>query len=240
MLIEVCANSLQSAINAEAAGADRIELCSELGVGGITPSHGLIKMVKEKIKLPVHVLVRPRSGHFTYSKTEFEVMKQDVECCKEIGVEGIVSGVLHTDFSVDVKRTKELVDMANPLKFVFHRAFDWVSDPGEAIKQLQAIGVDAVLSSGQETTAGDGLKKLRAWQAFAKNMTLMAGGGIHPDNAKKFKAAGLRALHLSGTSFGEAISLKGKIPMNSQKHLNETKVAVTNAAMLRQVIQSVK
>ncbi|UJH68401.1 copper homeostasis protein CutC [Allomuricauda sp. SCSIO 65647] len=240
MLIEVCANSLQSAINAEAAGADRIELCSELGVGGITPSYGLIKKVKEKVRIPVHVLVRPRSGHFTYTKTEFEVMGQDIEFCKELGVEGIVSGVLNKDFSVDVQRTKELVDLARPLKFVFHRAFDWVSNPEEAIKQLEATGVDTVLSSGQEATADKGLKKLRSWQGSTKNMTLMAGGGIHPDNAKKFKVAGLRALHLSGSSFGEAISIKDKISMNSQKHLNETQVAVTNVQTVRQIVQALK
>src|SRR5690606_17195590 len=109
MLVEVCANSLDSAWNAQRAGADRIELCSELGVGGITPSFGLIKMVKQQLDIPVHVLIRPRSGHFMYSDMEFEVMKADILACRELGVNGIVSGVLLKDFSVDEERTQELV-----------------------------------------------------------------------------------------------------------------------------------
>ena len=95
MLVEVCVNSLQSAINAQQAGADRIELCSELGMGGITPSYGLIRMVREALTIPIHVLVRPRGGHFTYSETEFEVMLEDVRQCLALGVDGIVSGILH-------------------------------------------------------------------------------------------------------------------------------------------------
>lgn len=240
MLVEVCANSLQSALNAEAGGADCIELCSELGVGGITPSYGLIKLVKEKVQIPVHVLVRPRSSHFSYSETEFEVMKADIEFCKEVGVEGIVSGILHEDFLVDEERTKVLVDLAKPLKFVFHRAFDWVLNPEEALNRLEAIGVDTVLTSGQESSAVAGLDRLRAWQASTKNMTIMAGGGINNENVELFKEADLRALHLSGTTADHTLDLKGKIPMNSEKHLNEERVAVTNTEIICQIVQVVK
>ena len=137
MLVEVCANSLESARNAERAGADRIELCSELGVGGITPSVGLIQLVKKELTIPVHVLIRPRGGHFTYSDAEFEVMQADILACKALGVQGIVSGVLTEDFAVDVERMKVLVELAKPLHFTFHRAFDWVAEPLEAIKQLE-------------------------------------------------------------------------------------------------------
>ncbi len=93
MLVEVCANSLESALNAQKAGADRIEICSELGVGGITPSYGLLKSLKERIFIPIHVLIRPRSGDFTYSETEFDIMKNDIALCVEMGFQGIVSGV---------------------------------------------------------------------------------------------------------------------------------------------------
>lgn len=240
MLVEVCANSLQSAINAEAAGADRIELCSELGVGGITPSYGLIKMVKNSVQIPVHVLVRPRSGHFFYSDAEFEVMKADIEFCKEMGVEGIVSGILHKDFSLDLERTKALVDLAHPLRFVFHRAFDWVSNPMEALQSLEALGVHAVLTSGQKPSAAAGLERLREWQAPLNSMIVMAGGGIANENARLFAEAGLKAIHLSGTSFGRRINLNGKIPMNSEKHLVEEQVAVTNVETVRQIVQAIK
>ena len=129
MIIEVCTNSYESALNAQKAGADRIELCSELAVGGITPSHGLIQKVIEDLSININVLIRPRSGDFTFSTTEFEVIKKDIQWCKELGCNGIVSGVLNADNTVDIKRTKELVDLAKPLSFSFHRAFDWVKDP---------------------------------------------------------------------------------------------------------------
>ena len=115
MIVEVCANSLESARNAERAGANRIELCSELGVGGVTPSAGLIQLVKRELSIPVHVLIRPRGGHFTYSDAEFEVMKADILACKALGVHGIVSGILMDDFSLDVGRTKVLVELAKPM-----------------------------------------------------------------------------------------------------------------------------
>ena len=126
MLVEVCANSLESAINAQEAGADRIELCVELGVGGITPSFGLISEVKKHLDIPIHVLIRPRSGHFTYSDFDFEVMKRDIAFCKEVEVDGIVSGILLPDFTLNMGRTETLVPLPRSLKYTFHRAFDRV------------------------------------------------------------------------------------------------------------------
>ncbi len=239
MLVEVCANSLESALNAERSGADRIELCSELGVGGITPSAGLIKLVKKELNIPVHVLIRPRGGHFTYSNTEFEVMKADILVCKELGVDGIVTGILRKDFSVDIERTKGLVDLAKPMHFTFHRAFDWVDDPLEALKQLEDIGVQTVLTSGGKASAEQGIHHLDAWQQQTL-LTIMAGGGVSPKNAPKFKEIGLRAIHCSGTSFGDSLNLDGKISMNSAKHLVEDEVAVSNLAILKSIVEAVK
>nr|WP_288934998.1 copper homeostasis protein CutC [uncultured Allomuricauda sp.] len=239
MLVEVCANSLESALNAEKAGADRIELCSELGVGGVTPSVGLITLVKKELNIPVHVLIRPRGGHFTYSDAEFEVMKADILACKELGVEGIVSGILMDDFSVDMERTQALVDLAKPMHFTFHRAFDWVAEPLEAIKQLEDLGVQTILTSGGETSAEKGVNHLDAWQKQT-SLTIMAGGGVSPKNASKFKDIGLRAIHCSGTSFGNRLNLEGKISMNSTKHLVEDKVAVSNVDTLASIVEAVK
>ncbi len=140
MILEICANSYQSAINAEKAGANRIELCSELAVGGITPSYGLLKKVMADLTIPVHVLIRPRSGDFTFSDAEFDIMKENILLCKELGVSGIVSGVLHTNNTIDIERTKELVEHSKPMNFTFHRAFDWVLNPEEEIKKLEKIG----------------------------------------------------------------------------------------------------
>ncbi|MEM8998837.1 MAG: copper homeostasis protein CutC [Bacteroidota bacterium] len=239
MLVEVCANSLQSALNAEAAGADRIELCAELGVGGITPSHGLIKSVKERVKIPVHVLLRPRSGHFTYTEAEFEVLLQDLELCKSMKVEGIVSGVLNADFSLDVERTQQLVEAASPMHFTFHRAFDWVKSPMQTLRQLETIGIDTLLTSGQETTAELGLELLQQLHNATTKTMVMAGGGIHVQNVGQFKKIGLHALHLSGTSFANALVLEGKISMNAKQHLRENEIAVTNEAMIRQIVEKV-
>ncbi len=239
MLVEVCANSLESAMNAEKAGVDRIELCSELGVGGVTPSMGLIRLVKERLSIPVHVLVRPRSGHFTYSNTEFEVMLTDIEACKKAGVDGIVSGVLRKDFSVDVERTQKLVEWSGSLHFTFHRAFDWVANPLEALAHLEHIGVNTILTSGSMNSAEKGLKNLEAWQQQTA-LTLMAGGGVSPSNAHHFKEIGLKAIHCSGTVFGDVLGLLGKIPMNSSKHLVEDRVAITDPETIRKVVSAVK
>ncbi|WP_375323505.1 copper homeostasis protein CutC [Flagellimonas sp. GZD32] len=239
MLVEVCANSLESAVNAERAGADRIELCSELGVGGITPSAGLIELVKKELNIPVHVLLRPRGGHFTYSDYEIEVMKADILACKEMGVDGIVSGILNPDFTVDVDKTKTLVDLTGDLHFVFHRAFDWVANPNEALKQLEMIGVQTVLTSGGETSAEIGLRNLETWQQQTA-MTIMAGGGVSPSNALKFKTAGLKAIHCSGTTFGNRVNIAHKISMNSSKHLVEDQVAVSNPEVLKAIVRAVK
>lgn len=126
MVVEICANSYQSALNAQNAGAKRIELCSELASGGITPSYGLLKQVIDTLSLSVYVLIRPRSGNFNYSEEEFDVMKQDIQLCKNLGYQGIVSGVLNKDNTIDIERTKELIELSKPLEFTFHRAFDCV------------------------------------------------------------------------------------------------------------------
>lgn len=239
MLVEVCANSLESAVNAQRAGANRVELCAELGVGGITPSHGLIKLVREQLSIPLHVLIRPRSGHFTYSDDEFDTMCADIEFCKMIGVDGIVSGALLEDHGIDIERTATLVALAKPLHFTFHRAFDWTTKPQEALPELEGIGVRTVLTSGQHMKAEEGLPNLKAWQKTSK-VTIMAGAGITPDNAQLFRKAGLKAIHLSGSVFGNHVVVDSKISMNSEKHLFEDKIAVTNVDVVRQIVHAIK
>lgn len=240
MIVEVCANSLQSALNAEKAGADRIELCAELGVGGVTPSMGTIKSVMDALSIPVHVLIRPRSAHFTYTPEELRVMLADIALCREIGVQGVVSGALRANGTLDVAMTQKLVDRAGPMHFTFHRAFDWVPDAMAALQDLCTLGVQTLLTSGQREKAEEGLPLLRQLQTAATSCTVMAGGGIHAGNAKAFQEAGLRAIHLSATQLGQIQPLEGRLPMNAAKHINEDKVAVTNAQEVRNVVDSVK
>lgn len=200
MLLEICANSYQSAVNAQEAGAHRIELCSELSVGGITPSYGLIKQVVTALSIPVYVLIRPRSGNFDYSDDEFEVMKRDIQVCKDLGVQGIVSGVLKEDNTIDVKCTQTLVEWAYPLPFTYHRAFDCVPNPKEALEVLINLGVNRVLTSGQQTKAIDGIQLLSKMKELAGNkVVILAGGGINPENAAEFKKAGFDEIHASAS-----------------------------------------
>jgi len=206
MLIEICANSYQSAINAQEASAQRIELCSELSVGGITPSYGLLKQVIKELKIPVFVLIRPRSGNFYYADSEFEIMKHDIQACKDLGCKGIVSGVLNKDNSIDIERTKELIELTKPLEFTFHRAFDCVKNPKKSLEQLIDLGIDRVLTSGQETSAEKGLELLKQLKKQAKGrITILAGGGISAENVIKFKEAGFNEIHASASSIIESI-----------------------------------
>lgn len=240
MIVEVCANSLESAMNAQNAGADRIELCVELGVGGITPSWGLLNSIKQALSIPVHVLIRPRSGHFTYSDAEFRVMGEDVALCAEMGFEGVVSGVLNADFTVDVPRTGELVSLAKGRVFTFHRAFDWVPDPFVALEVLEGLGVDNILSSGQRTTALQGLSLLSHLRETASRCHILPGGGIGPQNVLEFKKNGFKAVHLSATRFGEKLPKPPQLSMNAPSFLREDAVAVSQKDIIGEVCRLVK
>ncbi|AUC84677.1 copper homeostasis protein CutC [Polaribacter sp. ALD11] len=200
MKLEICANSYRSAINAEKSGADRIELCSELSVGGITPSYGLLKKVSEEISIPVHVLMRPRSGDFCYSDDEFQIIKNNIKLCKELGFNGIVSGVLNTDNSIDIERTSELIALAKPLYFTFHRAFDCVPNPKKALEILINLKVDRILTSGLQVKAADGIDLLKELQSIAGNqLIILPGSGISIKNVHLFRAAGFREIHTSAS-----------------------------------------
>jgi copper homeostasis protein len=234
MVVEVCATNFQSALNAQDAGADRIELCSELAVGGITPNYGILKKVTSDLNIPVHVLIRPRSGDFTYGDSDFEVMKQNIALCKRLKCSGIVSGVLHKDMKVDMARTKELIDLASPLTFTFHRAFDWTPDPIATAKKLAEIGVARILTSGQAISAIEGLPMLTKLKETFTG-TILAAGGINPENAAQFKAQAFEEIHLSATAQEKTIDTP-KISLNSTKHFDETKQSVSSLIILQQLI----
>ena len=240
MKIEICANSYESAINAENAGADRIELCSELAVGGITPSHGLIKKVIEAITIPVNVLIRPRSGNFSYSNSEFDVMKNDILICKEQGCNGIVSGVLLNDNSIDKKRTKELIELAKPLSFTFHRAFDWVDKPLEALEKLISLGTERVLTSGQKTAASKGINLLKQLhQQGNDRIIVLPGGGININNIMQFKSTGFKEVHFSATKLHRTPN-SVKISLNSSHFFDETKVVISDFDKIKEMVNLVK
>lgn len=240
MLVEICANSLESALVAERAGADRIELCSELAVGGLTPSYGLLKQVRERVSIPVHVLIRPRSGDFTYTDDEFNVMLTDIALCIELGFEGIVSGVLLKNFLLDVERTQHLKSASGNLKFTFHRAFDWVLDPMGTMKQLEAMNVNYILSSGQQKSAVEGIGLLTQLQEHASKIDIVPGSGINGENVRSFLERGFAAVHLSGTSMVETLTNKPTVSMNSVAFLNDSHRAVSQVEKIEDVTRQVK
>jgi len=240
MLVEVCANSLQSAINAEKAGADRIELCSELAVGGITPSYGLLKAVSDKISIPTRVLIRPRSGDFTYSDDEFEIMKSNIKLCAEMGFDGIVLGILHPNFVLDENRFGDLSEMNHGLKMTFHRAFDWLSDPISALEWIESSGVDTILSSGQKKTAFDGIDLLAELHEKSQDLTIMPGSGINLSNAHLFKERGFKAIHLSAVQMQQKLYENPKVSMNSPKMLSDEAIPISHFETIQKIVKAVK
>ncbi len=240
MLVEVCSNSLESAMNAEKAGADRIELCSELAVGGVTPSYGLLKSVKKHISIPVNVLIRPRGGDFTYSDLEFQIMLQNIALCVDLGFNGIVTGVLHDDFSLDVERTAVLIKAAGDLNFTFHRAFDWVKEPKKTLKELEGLGVDTILTSGQQNKAVLGADLLVKLQEETSSITIMPGSGVNANNVQVFKDAKFRAVHLSGVAWRKTLGEPPLVSMNSPSFLSDEAVAVSDVERVSAVVDAVK
>ena len=187
MIIEVCAESYEYAVKAEKAGADRIELCKDLHLDGLTPDYESSKRTIDTLDIPVFILIRPRGGDFIYSHEEFELMKRDILKFKEIGCKGIVSGILNDDKTIDIKRTKELVKLSRPLEFTFHRAFDEVKDPFNEIENLVGIGVNRILTSGQKDKAMDGLVLLEKLNSISdKRIIIMPGSAISKNNLKSF------------------------------------------------------
>jgi copper homeostasis protein len=200
--LEVCADSVESALAAQRGGAHRIELCSGLVEGGTTPSSGLISTVRSRLSIPIYVMIRPRNGDFCYSSEDFETMEQDILAVKQLGVDGVVFGILQEDGWVDVERTKDLVRLARPLKVTFHRAFDMSRDLGESLEALIGLGVDRVLTSGGEQRVEEGLALVRSLATRAGDrIAIMAGGGISEANAHHVIAStGVHELHASAAA----------------------------------------
>lgn len=190
MIKEVCVESFSKALAAEKRGADRIELCDNLYLGGTTPSYGTIKMAMEKLTIPAFPIIRPRGGNFHYSKEEIEIMKEDIKVCKSLGAKGVVLGVLTADNKVDFETLKELVDLASPMEVTFHKAVDELENPVEVIDRFIEIGVKRILSSGTKETALEGKDILNAMIKKADNrIIILIAGKVTSDNFEEVAAA---------------------------------------------------
>lgn len=199
--IEICAPSVQSAIHADIAGADRIELCQNLSEGGTTPSYGSIRYCAQHLSLQTTVLIRPRTGDFCYNEAEYETIKNDVKVCKELGVHAVVVGFLHADLTIDIERTKEIVQLAAPMRVTFHRAFDICADWRVALEQIIESGCTRILTSGSYPTAYEGIPVLKEMVAQAGDrITILAGSGVNHTNAVEIVTnTGVKELHSSCT-----------------------------------------
>ena len=196
MIVEVCANSYESAVNAELGGANRIELCKDLHLDGLTPDDDISVSTINKLKIPVFILIRPRGGDFVYNNEEFELMKNDIKKFKKLGCSGIVSGVLKKDNTIDLERTKELIELSRPIEFTFHRAFDKIIDPIKGLEELIEIGADRILTSGQEDTAIKGLKLLEELNKINNNrIIILPGAGMKTRFFEVFSKAGFKEIH---------------------------------------------
>lgn len=202
ILVEACIDSVESALAAEAGGAGRVELCDDLVEGGTTPSAGTIAVCRERVRIPIFVMIRPRGGDFLYSDVEYEVMRRDVAQAKELGADGVVLGLLNRDGTVDVARTGALAEAARPLGVTFHRAIDVSRDPEETLDALVRLGVDRVLTSGQAPTALEGAGTIaRLVRRAAGRIAVLPGGGIDESNVRRVVAeTGAREVHVRGTS----------------------------------------
>ena len=200
MIVEVCANSYECAVNAELGGANRIELCKDLHLDGLTPDYEIAKKTINKLNIPVFILIRPREGDFVYSKQEFQLMKDDIVKFKEMGCKGIVCGILNDDKTIDLERTKELMQLSRPLEFTFHRAFDKIVDPIKGLEELIEIGANRILTSGQEKTASEGIELIKKLTEIADSrIVIIPGSGIKLNNINLFKSNIISEIHGSFT-----------------------------------------
>lgn len=240
MKLEACVDSIESALSAQAGGADRVELCDNLLEGGTTPSAGLIALCCARLEIPVHVLIRPRGGDFVYSELELEVMRRDIAVAMECGARGVVFGMLLPDGSIDLPHTRALIGAARPLAVTFHRAFDFTADPDQALDDLIALGVDRLLTSGQAASAIEGTGILaRLVQRAAGRIVIAAGGGLSEENVLAvIERTGVPEVHVRATALLESTVAyrPTHLTLLKQPLPNQYDRAVTDPARIRRLV----
>ena len=198
MICEICVDSVAGVRAAKAAGVSRVELCAALLEGGITPSRGMIRQARSIDGIGLNVMIRPRGGDFLFDDDEMATMRSDIETAKVEGADGVVVGVLTPEGEIDVERTRELTSLARPLSVTFHRAFDMTRDPFAALETLIALGIDRVLSSGQEATVLEGLPLIAEMVRRAGDrIVVMPGGGITSRNVERIATARPKEIHFA-------------------------------------------
>ncbi len=237
-LLEIAANSLASALAAQEGGADRIELCENLGEGGTTPSHGTLSMARDKLRIPIYALIRPRGGDFLYDETELECMRRDIEHCVRLGCDGVVIGALDADGNVDMAACKQLAAAAGTLGITFHRAFDAARDRAQALRDILAIGCERVLTSGAANDALTGAAAIaETVRSGEGRIRVMAGAGVTVENIREIaQRSGAHEFHAS------ARSLRNSAMRHRQQGLSglEPERMQTDAAVVRALIERLR
>lgn len=202
MILEVCTGSIESVLAAKAGGAQRVELCSALAEGGVTPSVGLMREARKVEDLKINVLIRPRGGDFLYTDYEVRIMEADIRAAREAGADGVVIGALTREGRVDTAVCRRLMAVAEGMSVTFHRAFDMVCDAAEALEDVIALGCDRILTSGLMPTAEEGVDNLRSLVEAAKGrIVIMPGSGVSPDNVSYIiNKVGVCEIHASARS----------------------------------------
>lgn len=202
MIMEVVVYNIESALEAQAGGADRIELCDNPAEGGTTPSQGLIVTVRHLLSIEIFIMIRPRGGDFCYSDYEFESMKHDILHCKQLGVQGVVFGILLPTGDLDMDRCRELIALARPMKVTCHRAFDMSRDPHQTLENCIEVGFDRILTSGHMTKAIEGVVLLATLVKKAgQRITIMPGSGVNPENVTTLaKVTNAREIHFGAAT----------------------------------------
>jgi copper homeostasis protein len=242
--LEICVDSIESAINAQIAGADRVELCANLLEGGTTPSYGTILSAIENLALGLHIIIRPRGGDFLYTDQEFDIMRRDIELCGEHGADGVVIGILRSDGTIDIERTAKLIELASPMSVTFHRAFDMCTDPIQGLNDIISTGASRVLTSGQKNKVPEGSELIRKLvkQAGSK-IIIMPGSGLDETNiAEMARVTGASEFHLTGRKVinSEMTFRRDGIPMGGVPDIPEFSRKVADPQRIKNIIKILK
>ncbi|MCC8188678.1 MAG: copper homeostasis protein CutC [Bacteroides sp.] len=237
-IIEICANSARSCVEAELGGARRVELCAAIPEGGTTPSYGEIRMAQQLTSsIDIHVIIRPRGGDFLYTPTEVDAMLYDIDMCRRCGVDGVVFGCLTKEGDINLSLLRQLVDASGELSVTFHRAFDVCRDPLLALEQLIDAGCDRILTSGQKATAAEGIPLIAELVRRAgERIIIMPGSGVRPDNIARIEAeTGAREFHTSARSVVHSgmVYRKEDVPMGSCAVVSEFETVQTDKELVR-------
>lgn len=234
--LEICANSVVSAVAAQQGGADRVELCDNMAEGGTTPGYATMAKARELLQIQLYPIIRPRGGDFLYNELEFELMWKDIELCKQMGCDGVVIGLLTADGKIDKKRTKLLVDLTWPLGVTFHRAFDRCIEPLEALEDIIETGCERILTSGQQSSALQGAELIHKLVEKADDrIAIMAGAGVRVNNiAELVKKTKAKEYHSTAkTMVKSKMQFKNDLAIKDEN--NEWHISVTDAEMVRQL-----